>query len=527
MASGADSSSRAGSETEREKAQMRGRQAEETEVSHAAEIPAQPVPRAGDRRVGASFPGPSGDAPLLRRWQRRLIWTAVMVDVLVVAVTIWPLLAANVFHLNSRPSSLGLALLLPLAWVLSLALGRAYEPQVLGVGAEEFGRLGVSAMGLIMGISLFSFVFRMDVSRGLVVAALPCTLALDLLARYVLRKRLHRRRRAGECMRGTLLVGPVPWVDDLVERLRRSPHVGLQAVGCCLPVVRPASLRLPGPRLPVCGDYTDILAAVRRTGATVVAVAPSERMDSGMLRQLAWDLADHDAEIIVAPNLIDCVGPRIRIRPVDGLPLLEIERPRFSGGHRVLKNAVDRLFALVVLVLLAPFLVAIAVAVRRTSSGPALFRQRRIGANGREFWLLKFRTMYDEQKWVVLRNDCADGPLFKMRGDPRVTPLGRRLRRYSLDELPQLVNVLRGDMSLIGPRPPLPHEVSQYDAQVRRRLLVRPGLTGLWQVSGRSDLTWEESVRLDLFYVENWSLALDAMILWKTVPTVLSGKGAY
>ncbi|HET6625240.1 MAG TPA: sugar transferase [Nocardioidaceae bacterium] len=462
-------------------------------------------------------------------WQRRLTGTAIAVDAVVVAATIWPLLVINMFHASSRPLSFVLGVLLPLVWVASLSLGRAYEPQVLGVGAEEFRRLAASGAGLIVTIALMAFALRVDVSRGLVVGALPCALVLDLLARFGLRKWLHARRRSGDCMRKALLVGSAPWIDDVADRMRHSSHVGLEPVGCCLPDLPSIGGRQPVPRIPVYGDYDGIIDAVRRTGATVVAVAPSERMDRGTLKQLAWNLEGYDAQIVVAPNLIDCVGPRIRIRPVDGLPLLEIERPRFSGVHRVVKNGADRLFALVLLVVLLPVLVAIAVAVRMTSPGPVLFRQCRVGAHGREFGVLKFRTMYDDARplGVALRNDYVGGPLFKMRDDPRVTPLGRRLRRYSLDELPQLVNVLRGQMSVIGPRPPLPSEVSQYDAHVRRRLLVRPGLTGLWQVSGRSDLTWEESLRLDLYYVENWSLVLDAMILWKTVPTVISGKGAY
>jgi exopolysaccharide biosynthesis polyprenyl glycosylphosphotransferase len=219
------------------------------------------------------------------------------------------------------------------------------------------------------------------------------------------------------------------------------------------------------------------------------------------------------------------------MRPFIGLPLLHVEEPEFAGFKRVVKGAMDRLAAGLAVLLLVPVLGAIAVAVRLDSPGPVLFRQTRIGRGGREFTMLKFRTMVVDAEArrgdLLALNQNADGLLFKMADDPRVTRVGRVLRRFSVDELPQLFNVLSGRMSLVGPRPPLPAEVALYDDSVRRRLLVKPGLTGLWQVSGRSDLTWEESVRLDLRYVENWSLLLDIMILWKTGFAVVRARGAY
>jgi len=245
---------------------------------------------------------------------------------------------------------------------------------------------------------------------------------------------------------------------------------------------------------------------------------------------LSWDLAKSGIDLLVAPALIDVAGPRIAIRPVCGLPLLHVDEPELTGGRRVTKALLDRLVALISLIVVAPLLVAIALAIRLSSPGPAIFRQARIGWRGREFTMWKFRTMVRDAE--ALRsgldelNRHTTGELFKVNVDPRVTPFGRWLRRTSLDELPQLVNVLFGQMSLVGPRP-LPVTDRKYDGEARRRLLVKPGLTGLWQISGRSDLDWEESVRLDLRYVEQWSLALDAMIIWKTIFAVLKGRGAY
>jgi exopolysaccharide biosynthesis polyprenyl glycosylphosphotransferase len=253
-------------------------------------------------------------------------------------------------------------------------------------------------------------------------------------------------------------------------------------------------------------------------------------MDGAELRRLAWRLEETGTDLIVASALMDVAGPRTSIRPVAGLPLLHVEHPELVGARRVLKGAFDRCAAALALVLLSPLFLVLSVLVRAEGGGPALFTQTRVGRGGDEFTVYKFRTMVvgaEALKAMLQPRNEHEGVLFKMRRDPRVTPVGAWLRRYSLDELPQLVNVVRGEMSLVGPRPPLPEEVARYGDDVRRRLVVKPGMTGLWQVSGRSDLSWEESVRLDLRYVENWSLTLDVQILWKTWSAVIRGAGAY
>lgn len=261
----------------------------------------------------------------------------------------------------------------------------------------------------------------------------------------------------------------------------------------------------------------------------MVAVTPSPDRSSRRLRRLAWDLEDHRAEPVMNPGLRHVAGPRLHIEPVDGLTLWGLTEPTFSGVARVLKGGFDRLAAVVLLAILAPVFLAIAVAIK-VDQGPVFFRQVRVGQAGCTFRMIKFRSMVvdaESQRPALAAANEAAGPLFKLRSDARITRVGRWLRRYSLDELPQLVNVVLGSMSLVGPRPPLPDEVHSYSPEARRRLLVRPGMTGLWQVSGRSNLSWEESIRLDLRYVENWSLAMDALILWKTVRAVVLGNGAY
>jgi exopolysaccharide biosynthesis polyprenyl glycosylphosphotransferase len=311
--------------------------------------------------------------------------------------------------------------------------------------------------------------------------------------------------------------------------MRGETQHGMRIVGACTPGGG-GSAELKALGVPVLGGFDDVDFALRASSADAVAVLPCPELDGPGLRTLSWSLAKSGIDLLVAPALIDVAGPRIAIRPICGLPLLHVDEPQLAGGRRVAKAVLDRVAALTALIVLAPLLVTIALAIRLTSPGPAIFRQARTGWQGGEFTMWKFRTMVrnaeELRPGLDSLNQHASGELFKVPRDPRVTRLGRWLRRTSIDELPQLVNVLRGQMSLVGPRP-LPVTDRPYDGEARRRLFVKPGLTGLWQISGRSDLNWEESVRLDLRYVEQWSLALDALIIWKTLFAVVKHRGAY
>ncbi|MDH2428734.1 sugar transferase [Sphaerisporangium sp. TRM90804] len=418
-----------------------------------------------------------------------------------------------------------LSLVLPALWVAVVGLNRAYEARLVGVGSEEFRRITQCGFLLTAGVAIAAYVTKTDVARGYVVLALPLMTLLTLACRYALRRRLHAMRARGSCMRRVVAVGHRAAVADLTRRFRRERYHGMEIVGACLPRDDAAG-EVEG--VPVLGDFTDVPLVVGQAGADTVAVLACPELDGTALRRLAWRLEKTRTDLVVAPALMEVAGPRTTIRPVAGLPLLHVEHPELAGLRQLLKNAFDRVVAACALAVLAPLLAGLAVAVRATSPGPALFRQTRVGKDGVEFTIYKLRTMARgaECRRVHLVSD-QDGLLFKIRDDPRVTPLGGRLRRHSLDELPQLVNVLLGHMSLVGPRPPLPEEVAGYGDDVRRRLVVRPGMTGLWQVNGRSDLSWEESVRLDLRYVENWSLTLDLQILWKTWSAVARGSGAY
>jgi exopolysaccharide biosynthesis polyprenyl glycosylphosphotransferase len=280
----------------------------------------------------------------------------------------------------------------------------------------------------------------------------------------------------------------------------------------------------------VVGGIQEIAAAVRRMDADTIAVAGVTAVPSEALRRLSWELEGSGVDLVVAPAITDIAGPRIVVRPMNGLPVLHVGEPAFSGAQRVLKHGIEVMISALLLLVLFPLLLAVAVLIKLTTPGPVLFKQGRVGHGGRFFVMYKFRTMRcgaeSERDNLSVLNEL-DGPLFKLRSDPRVTPFGRWLRRYSVDELPQLWNVLMGSMSLVGPRPPLPEEVDAFPIDARRRLLVKPGITGLWQVSGRSDLSWEETLRLDLYYIDNWSVPYDLALLWRTVTAVLAGRGAY
>ncbi|WP_437062294.1 sugar transferase [Streptomyces sp. enrichment culture] len=411
----------------------------------------------------------------------------------------------------------------------ALAVSRSWAPAVLGQGAEEFRRLGRSLFMATVVLALGGIALTSRNIKLWIFVAVPAIAVVTMVARYALRVRLHRQRKKGRCLRPVLAAGSPATVSDLIARTRRFPHLGWRVDAVCLTDGSgPAGARLDG--VPVVGRLADVADHVHRDGYRVVAVTPDPHWSPHRLQRLAWNLEGSDAEMVVAPVLMEVAGPRLHVDAVLGIPLLRVSMPAFTGGRRAVKGVVDRVGAALLLVLLAPLMVVVALLVLVDSRGGVLYRQRRVGKGGREFTIVKFRTMVagaDGARAALADRNEGAGLLFKLRRDPRVTRVGAVLRRYSVDELPQLFNVLTGSMSLVGPRPPLPEESAAYGPDIRRRLLVKPGLTGLWQISGRSDLPWEEAVRLDLRYVEDWSLALDTVILWKTLRAVLLGQGAY
>ncbi len=473
---------------------------------------------ASDRR-GHAVAGPA-------IWMRIYLRRAVISDFAIAVVS--SMMAIQVRfgdHVTSEYAAFGL--MFPLLWVLTLWFSGAYDDRYIGIGSDEFRKVLNAGVSLTAGLAILSYAVHTELSRAYLLLTMPSVTVLDLISRLALRKRLHRHRALGRCMATVLAVGPEPAVADLVTELRRDSHHGLTVVAACLTGAWDNGT-VAG--VPVVGGVDDVAVAVRSCGVDTVAVLSCNEINGVTLRQLAWELEKTGTDLCVAPALLDVAGPRTTIRPIAGLTLLHVDHPQFSGPRQALKEIFDRVAAGIALILLSPLLAALAAAIRLSDKGPALFIQMRVGKEGCPFRMYKFRTMVvdAEQRLAELRDrNDLDGVLFKMRHDPRVTAIGARLRKWSFDELPQLINVFRGEMSLVGPRPALPDEAARYADYARRRLVVKPGLTGLWQVSGRSNLSWRESVRLDLRYVENWSFALDLQILWKTFSVILRGSGAY
>ncbi|TFC92017.1 sugar transferase [Cryobacterium sp. TMT4-31] len=413
-------------------------------------------------------------------------------------------------------------------WMVALEFYVTRDHKIIGTGSIEYKRI-LDASARIFGLTaIVVFLLKVDLARGYFLTALPVGLLFLLIGRWAWRQWLVARRREGRFVHRVIVVGEREKSLHVVEGIRRDAAAGLFLVGA---VTANGSVKhelVDG--VPVLGDFDQILQVINQTAADTVIFAGADTFGPRRLRELGWQLQARKVDLIVAPALTDIAGPRIHSRPVSGLPLIQVEFPAFEGGRYAAKRTFDILLSGLGLLILSPLVLWIVVAVRRDSRGPALFYQERVGLNGNRFRMIKFRSMVtDAEDKLPSLLDQSDGNsvLFKLKVDPRVTKVGRFMRRFSIDELPQLINVFQGTMSLVGPRPPLVREVALYDDYSERRLLVKPGITGLWQVSGRSDLSWEDSIRLDLYYVENWSLIGDVIILYRTIRTVARPSGAY
>ncbi len=471
------------------------------------------------------------------QWRKRYTNALIVVDVVVVAlalasaqtVQLGELVPPNATSIYFSVASFFIAII----WLALLAAYRTRSPRIVGAGVEEYRRVVSATLATIAVIAVALMIFRPEYARGYLAVAFPLGLVGLLLGRNLCRRFLNFQRRRGRCVTSVLAVGDPRAVRSLVQSLAREWWYGYSVIGVCL-TGRPAggTIDIGGVgTLPVLGNENDVDRAIAETNADTVALTATEHLGPEGIRELSWQLDRLGVDLVVSPGVVDVAGPRLTMQPVSGLPLIHVEKPQYSGTKRIQKRAFDICVSMVVLLGALPVMIAAAIAIKLTSKGPVFYRSERIGLDGKPFQMIKFRTMVDgadsRLESLIALNESAGGVLFKIRDDPRVTSVGRVLRRYSIDELPQFFNVLRKDMSVVGPRPPLRREVDTYDDQVRRRLLVLPGITGLWQVSGRSDLSWEDSVRLDLSYVENWSITNDVLIAVKTVRTVFGGTGAY
>jgi exopolysaccharide biosynthesis polyprenyl glycosylphosphotransferase len=415
---------------------------------------------------------------------------------------------------------------LVVVWMWALSLIDSRGERVIGTGTTEYRRIVDASIRLFGIIAIFAFLLRVDLARGFLLISLPVGVIVLVIERWLWRKWLISKRQYGEYSARVLLVGSEASVVHIARELQRTPSAGYRVVGACVPSGRIAAT-IEGTDIPIMGSVNSVDRAILATGADTIAVTSTDELPPDKVKQISWGLEAGKQHLVLAPSIIDIAGPRIHTRPVSGLPLIHVETPRFSMGQRVVKRAVDLSIAVVGVIAISPVLAFLAMTVRLTSEGPVFFRQTRIGLRGKEFSMIKFRSMVVNAEELLenlekQQRDAGNEVLFKMKDDPRVTPIGRIMRKFSLDELPQLFNVIGGSMSLVGPRPPLPKEVALYADHVHRRFLAKPGITGLWQVSGRSTLSWEDSVRLDLSYVENWSLVGDVVILGKTAKAALA-----
>lgn len=466
-----------------------------------------------------------------------------MLAVVDAAAVLWAMSGALILRFGSSPGNefistdgepyIAVTLVLSAIWWVMLGLWGTRDTTILGYGTEEYKRLISASFWLFGLVATLSYVLQIDTARGYIALALPAGLISLIIGRMLVRTHLRSARRAGKNSSTVLLVGGIYGVEHLARALQSQPMAGYRPFAAYLPGSLPGTALSTELGLPNLGHEPSaeaILSAIKSVRPDAVALSSGVPLAPKVIRELGWALADMNVKLIMAPALTDIAGPRIHTQPVAGLPLIHVSTPNLGNGQRVLKRIFDLAGSILLLLALAPILLLVAVVVRLDSPGPVLFVQDRVGAGGHRFKMYKFRSMVvdAELRLDALRaHSEGNGIMFKLKADPRITRAGSFLRRYSLDELPQLFNVVNGTMSLVGPRPPLPSEVELYQSHVHRRLMVRPGLTGLWQVSGRSLLSWDDTVRLDLYYVENWSVAGDIAILLKTFRAVVARQGAY
>ncbi|MDV8149794.1 sugar transferase [Arthrobacter sp. B10-11] len=480
---------------------------------------------------------PSARKPSGREWARYLARFLRLTDSLTVVLSV---LLGYVLRFDgghsfaeSHDNAVGavLAAGLVVLWLGALHFYRTRDPKVLGVGSSEYKRVAVATTRVFGLLAVFLVVFRLEPAWAFYVASFPLGLLALVGNRWLARRWYNRKQADGQFLVKAIVIGQPEDVRYVLGRIAKKTGAAYEILGVSLPGARRGMmLDVDGRRIPVLSSTDDVVRTVGKHGAEAVIVAGPVPGGNQYIRELGWRLEEHRAELVLASTLTNVAGPRIHWRPVEGLPLMHVDVPQYSGGKHVLKRLLDIAGASVALVLLSPLFLALAVVVKRNGPGPVFFKQERVGKAGRPFRMIKFRSMVTDAEaslGALMAGNQGAGALFKMRDDPRVTSCGRWMRRYSLDELPQFWNVLTGEMSLVGPRPPLQREVEAYERHTHRRLLIKPGITGLWQVNGRSDLPWDEAVRLDLYYVENWSIMGDVIIMWRTFKAMCMPSGAY
>lgn len=475
-------------------------------------------------------PRPSATLERRRQWERRYRMRLRTTDAAVILFAMGLTAAVELATGVSVPEVLRNGIPLAALWYLMLSALHTRDAALFRASATEY-RGVAHATGLAFGIIAIVAVLLAWKSMQLtLLLGLPVGVLTLLVTRWLWRHWLQKQRTQGRFASRTLVVGNRDDVEYVVRTLHPIGASGYQVVGATLLDGNARDIVIDDTRFPVLGNVNSVSSVAAEVGADTIIVASRPEGEPEFVKQLSWQLEGTAAELVLSSRLTDVAGPRISFAPVEGLPLIQAQIPTYEGGQHLLKRALDVAVATLALIpigLLAPVL---ALLIKMDSPGPVFFFQERVGRDGRRFKMVKFRSMKtDAEKQLAMLKEQNEGAglLFKMKDDPRVTRVGKVLRKLSLDELPQFWNVLIGDMSVVGPRPPLPSEVTAYDGTVFRRLYIKPGITGLWQVSGRSDLSWDESVRLDLRYVENWSVMNDLQIMWRTAKVMVQPSGAY
>lgn len=420
---------------------------------------------------------------------------------------------------------LPLQVLISVSLLVAYATAGLYRAPLRTPFLGEAGRvLSATSVGMMISLALVYLYQGFSYSRGLLVFAWVLTIGLLIVARSVKGAIVMALRRRGIGTRRVIVVGGGPLGHMVLHIMATEPTLGYEPVGYILDGQPPVASRFRP--LGEIGDLPNLLNEHRIDEVVIALPSDQRRLATQAMR---W-CERRGVTFRIVPDLYDFSLARVSTDELRGLPLVGVKTGAVGTRNRLLKRAFDLTLGVPALMALSPLMAAIAIAIKLDSPGPVIFKQERVGRGGRHFTAYKFRSMRvgaEAELAELSELNEATGPLFKMRRDPRVTRVGGWLRRSSLDELPQLGNVVRGEMSLVGPRPPIPAEVEQYEPWQRHRLEVRPGLTGLWQVSGRSELPFDEMVLLDIYYIENWSLAMDFVIMLRTLPAVVSGHGAF
>jgi exopolysaccharide biosynthesis polyprenyl glycosylphosphotransferase len=506
-----------------------------TEVKSRIFFPSITRPRAGSGLGAEAKDHTLRQAPervWARNYRRRLRLTDIATILLAVTIAFSLRFGLEAIPTSARIEDAQYILIsatIVVSWLVALFAFGVHDSRVIGVGASEYKRI-INASATAFGLLAIVFLLlKVDIARGYFMLALPLGTVSLLGAHWLWRRWLVAQRTLDHYLCRALVVGELDDVGYVIRQIQQKSGAGYNVVGAVVSNTDAHTVTTGQKPVPVLG-MTNVAQVARNVGADTVIIAGQPKGGANFIRNLGWQLEGTATDLVLASQLTDVAGPRIHFRPVEGLPLIHVEIPQFEGGKHVLKRAFDVVASAAGIVVLTPVFLAVALFIKLDDRGPVFFTQERVGRGQRTFRMVKFRSMVttaESDLAQLTEQNQGNGVLFKMKADPRVTTVGRILRKFSIDELPQLWNVLLGDMSLVGPRPPLPREVAAYEDHVHRRLYIKPGLTGMWQVNGRSDLSWDESVRLDLYYVENWSLTGDLMIVWRTVKVLLKPVGAY